>query len=79
MHSINSFFLVDGEEQGLEYELLQLYAKDRGLSIDIETVENYREMYDSIASGNFDMVMGTLFINAAMDSIIPVQQASVLC
>ncbi|HTF20172.1 MAG TPA: transglycosylase SLT domain-containing protein [Chryseolinea sp.] len=71
MHSINSFFLVDGEEQGLEYELLQLYAKDRGLSIDIETVENYREMYDSIASGNFDLVMGTLFINAAMDSIIP--------
>jgi membrane-bound lytic murein transglycosylase F len=71
MHSINSFFLVDGEEQGLEYELLQLYARDRGLSIDIETVENYREMYDSIESGNFDMVMGTLFINAAMDSIIP--------
>ncbi len=71
MHSINSFFLVDGEEQGLEYELLQLYAKDRGLAIDIETVENYREMYDSIAAGNFDLVMGTLFINAAMDSIIP--------
>jgi membrane-bound lytic murein transglycosylase F len=71
MHSINSFFLVDGEEQGLEYELLQLYAKDRGLDIDIETVENYREMYDSIAAGNFDLVMGTLFINAAMDSIIP--------
>lgn len=71
LHSINSFFLVDGEEQGLEYELLNLYAKDRGLQIDIETVENYREMYDSIASGNFDLVMGTLFINAAMDSIIP--------
>ena len=71
MHSINSFFLVDGEEQGLEYELLQLYAKDRGLAIDIETVENYREMYDSVASGNFDLVMGTLFINSAMDSIIP--------
>lgn len=71
MHSINSFFLVDGEEQGLEYELLQLYAKDRGLAIDIETVENYREMYDSIATGNFDLVMGTLFVNAAMDSIVP--------
>lgn len=71
MHSINSFFLYDGEEQGLEYELLQLYAKDRNLGIDIVTVENYREMYDSIASGNFDLVMGTLFINAAMDSITP--------
>lgn len=71
MHSINSFFLVNGEEQGLEYELLQLYAKNRGLAIDIITVENYREMYDSIASGNFDMVMGTLFVNAAMDSIVP--------
>ncbi|MGC3947206.1 MAG: transglycosylase SLT domain-containing protein [Chryseolinea sp.] len=71
MHSINSFFLVDGEEQGLEYELVQLYAKDRGLQVEINTVENYREMYDSIAEGNFDLVMGTLFINAAMDSIIP--------
>ena len=70
MHSINSFFLVDGEEQGLEYELVQLYARDRGLEIEINTVENYREMYDSIAGGNFDLVMGTLFINAAMDSVI---------
>ncbi|MEJ1239347.1 transglycosylase SLT domain-containing protein [Chryseolinea sp. T2] len=70
MHSINSFFLVDGEEQGLEYELVQLYAKDRGLEIEINTVENYREMYDSIAGGNFDLVMGTLFINAAMDSVV---------
>lgn len=71
MHSINSFFLVDGEEQGLEYELVQLYARDRKLQIEINTVQNYREMYDSIATGNFDLVMGTLFINAAMDSIIP--------
>lgn len=71
MHSVNSFFLYDGEEQGLEYELLQLYARDRGLAVDLVTVGNYREMYDSIAAGNFDLVMGTLFINAAMDSIIP--------
>lgn len=74
LHSINSFFLVDGEEQGLEYELLQLYAKGRGIGIDIVTVDNYRQMYDSIASGNFDMVMGALFINAAMDSIVPFSQ-----
>lgn len=71
LHSINSFFLYDGEEHGLEYELLQLYAKHADFAIDIVTVENYKQMYDSIAHGNFDVIMGTLFVNAAMDSITP--------
>ncbi len=71
LHSINSFFLYDGEEYGLEYELLQLYAKHADLDIDIVTVETYKEMYDSIALGNFDLAMGTLVVNEAMDSITP--------
>ena len=41
------------------------------MAIDIVTVENYKEMYDSIALGNFDLAMGTLFVNEAMDSITP--------
>lgn len=71
LHSINSFFLYDGEEHGLEYELLQLYAKHADMLIDIVTVENYKQMYDSMSQGNFDVAMGTLFVNAAMDSITP--------
>jgi membrane-bound lytic murein transglycosylase F len=71
LHSINSFFLYDGEEYGLEYELLQLYAKHADLDVDIVTVESYKEMYDSIALGNFDLAMGTLVVNEAMDSITP--------
>ena len=71
LHSINSFFLYDGEEYGLEYELLRLYAKHADMSIDIVTVENYKQMYDSMAQGDFDLAMGTLFVNEAMDSITP--------
>lgn len=71
LHSINSYFLYDGEEHGLEYEILHLYAKHADMRVDIVTVENYRQMYDSIATGNFDIAMGTLFVNAAMDSITP--------
>lgn len=71
LHSINSYFLYDGEEHGLEYELLHLYAKHADMRVDIVTVENYKQMYDSIATGNFDIAMGTLFVNAAMDSITP--------
>src|SRR5687767_4238130 len=71
LHSINSFFLYDGEEYGLEYELLQLYAKHADLAIDIVTVENYKQMYDSMSLGEFDLAMGTLFVNEAMDSITP--------
>ena len=75
LHSINTFFLYDGEEHGLEYELLQLYAKHAGLLIDIVTVENYKQMYDSMSAGNFDVAMGTLFVNEAMDSITPFSNA----
>src|SRR6187455_1235224 len=75
LHSINSFFLYDGEEHGLEYELLQLYAKHADLDVDIVTVETYKEMYDSIALGNFDIAMGTLVVTEAMDSITPFSNA----
>src|SRR5688572_15155483 len=71
LHSINSFFLYDGEEYGLEYELLKMYAHQADMAIDIVTVENYKQMYDSMSHGNFDMAMGTLFVNEAMDSITP--------
>src|SRR5688572_31873375 len=37
LHSINSFFLYDGEEYGLEFELLQLYAKHIDMAVDIVT------------------------------------------
>lgn len=75
LHSINSFFLYDGEEHGLEYELLQLYAKQADFAIDIVTVENYKQMYDSMSLGDFDLAMGTLFVNEAMDSITPFSSA----
>ena len=75
LHSINSFFLYDGEEHGLEYELLQLYARHADLLIDIVTVENYKQMYDSMSAGNFDVAMGTLFVSEAMDSITPFSNA----
>ena len=71
LHSINSFFLYDGEEYGLEYELLQLYAKHADMAVDIVTVENYKQMYDSMSLGDFDLAMGTLFVNKAMDTITP--------
>lgn len=75
LHSINSFFLYDGEEYGLEYELLQLYAKQTDMAIDIVTVESYKQMYDSMSMGDFDVAMGTLFVNEAMDSITPFSNA----
>jgi membrane-bound lytic murein transglycosylase F len=75
LHSINSFFLYDGEEHGLEYELLQLYTRQADMEIDLVTVENYKQMYDSITTGNFDVAMGTLFVNNAMDSITPFSNA----
>jgi membrane-bound lytic murein transglycosylase F len=71
LHSINSFFLYDGEEYGLEFELLQLYAKHADMAVDIVTVENYKQMYDSMSLGDFDLAMGTLFVNKAMDTITP--------
>jgi membrane-bound lytic murein transglycosylase F len=71
LHSINSFFLYDGEEHGLEYEILQLYAKHSDMLLDIITVENYKQMYDSMSTGNFDVAMGTFIVNEAMDSITP--------
>jgi membrane-bound lytic murein transglycosylase F len=71
LHSINSYFVYDGQEHGLEYELLMLYAKKRNLQVEIVTIDSYKQLYDSISKGNFDIILGTLLKNSGMDTIIP--------
>jgi membrane-bound lytic murein transglycosylase F len=71
LHSINSFFVHDGQPQGLEYEILDRYARHRNLILSVRAVHHYAELYDSIAAGNFDMIMGTLITNASWNSVLP--------
>lgn len=75
MHSINSYFVYDGQEHGLEYDLLMLYAKKKALEVEIVTIDSYKHLYDSIASGNFDIILGSLLQNEGMDSITPFSEA----
>lgn len=82
LHSINSFFVYDGQPKGIEYEIIKHYADSKMLDISIESVHSYGELYDSLAAGNYDVVIGTIIrTNAWEESLaqtVPVYPVDLL-
>jgi len=71
LNSINSYFVSNGTEYGLEYELLRLYAEEKGLTIELSVVTDIRSLYDSLYTGNYDLAIGTLIRSKAYDMLYP--------
>lgn len=59
---MNTYFLMKGEEKGLEFELLKLYAKDRGLKIKLELIPSLNGIEDSILAKKAHIVASSLMI-----------------
>lgn len=82
LHSINSFFVFDGRPMGIEYEILKHYADSKKLALEVVAVHHYQELYDSLATGNYDAVIGTILSNrvwrAALSETVPIYNVDVL-
>jgi ABC-type amino acid transport substrate-binding protein len=56
------FYRENGQSQGLEYEILQYYAKAKGLTLRVTWVPQYETMLSRLAGGEGDVAAGTLTI-----------------
>ena len=61
------FYEEDGQPMGIEYEILELFAKSRGVRLDITFVDSFPELLERIANGDGDIASGTITITEARD------------
>jgi len=82
LHSINSFFVYDGQPKGIEYEIIKHYADSKQLDISMVSVHSYSELYDSLAAGNYDVVIGTIVNTKAWEKrlaeTVPVYHVNII-
>ena len=62
-NSLASYFIYQGEAMGFEYEMLELFAKENDLKLEIKIVGNIEHILDSLVAGMGDIVAANLSIS----------------
>jgi ABC-type amino acid transport substrate-binding protein len=63
--AINSdFFLYekDGKPAGIEYDILEYFAKSRNTTVEVTFVDSFGELLDAVSAGKADVASGTITI-----------------
>ncbi len=65
-----SYAVVGGSPQGLEYELLQLFAQDQGLELLIKVIQDENHLLDSLRAGVGDLAASNLNPTPQRETIV---------
>ena len=61
-NNFNTYFIYKGEELGLEYQLIKLYAKDKGWNIQLKHIHDIEHLDDSMQFYGMHMAAASLVI-----------------
>jgi membrane-bound lytic murein transglycosylase F len=61
-NSSSSYFIYRGRPMGFEFELLELYAKDKGLELEAIVVDDLNDVFDHLNEGKGDIVAASLTV-----------------
>ena len=64
-NSLTSYFIYQGQPMGFEYEMLDLFAKESKLKLEIKIINNVQGILDSLVAGAGDMVAANMTISKA--------------
>ncbi|MCU0417067.1 MAG: transglycosylase SLT domain-containing protein [Cytophagaceae bacterium] len=64
----NTYYIYKGQEFGLEFELLQLYLKDKGWELELELIHDMTHIQDSILSRGTHMAAASFVFPAYGDA-----------
>ena len=62
-NSLTSYFIFRGEPMGFEYEMLQLFADENDLKLDVKITYDVENILDSLIAGKGDLVAANLTIS----------------
>ena len=61
----DSFFVEkDGRHGGIEYDILESFAKNQGVALSVQWVGSFTELLSRVEKGNLDVAAGTITITA---------------
>lgn len=63
-NSLTSYFIYQGQPLGYEYEMLQLFANENNLDLNIKIVHQVDHILDSLLAGKGDLVAANLSISS---------------
>jgi len=69
-YSSSTYFLHQGLQWGFEYELLEKFAEEQGLTLDVIVVEPGQNPYDMLNSGKGDVIAANYAITPARDRYV---------
>lgn len=62
-NSLTSYFIFKGQAMGFEYEMLELFAKENNLTLELNIIYNVENILDSLIAGKGDLVAANLTIS----------------
>lgn len=69
-----SYAVVDGAPQGLEYELLRLFAQDEGLELTVKVIQDQNHLLDSLRAGSGDLAASNLNVTPEREAKVDFTQ-----
>lgn len=61
-NSSSSYFIYRGRPMGFEFELLELYAKDMGLELEVIVIDDLNDVFEQLNEGKGDIVAASLTV-----------------
>lgn len=66
-----SFYVEDGKVCGFDYELLEAFAKEKGIKMEMTPEMSFEKRLDGVSKGQFDMIaLGTATTSQLKDSLL---------
>lgn len=59
------FYLEDGAPRGIEYDILQYYAKSEGLTLEVVWVDSFKDVLPALENGRADIASASITITEA--------------
>ena len=69
-NSSSSYFIYRGRPMGFEFELLELYAKDKGLELETVVVHDLNDVFDLLNQGKGDTVVASLTVTKERTNMV---------
>ena len=63
-NSMTSYFIYRGQPMGYEYEMVELFAKENGLDLEVKIIYDVEHILDSLKAGYGDLVSANLTVSS---------------
>ncbi len=69
-NNITSYYVLNGQPRGYEYEMLKYFCEDNGLVLQLKVMREWEFMLDSLNAGKGDLAAGNITVTKARKELV---------